>query len=65
MLKRDTVDSFSRLMSEIEDLERKQGSDYENEYKSPPKEGDRSSSGGHSSVDSLMDDTPSNYNTMN
>jgi hypothetical protein len=36
ILRRDSVDSFSRIMGEIEDLERIQGSDYENEYTVSP-----------------------------
>jgi hypothetical protein len=36
ILRKDTGDSFSRIMSEIEELERRQGSDYENEYPVSP-----------------------------
>lgn len=32
LLRKDTRDSFSRIMSEIDELEKRQGSDYENEY---------------------------------
>jgi len=64
MLRRDTVDSISRLMSEIEDLERKQASDYENEYPNEEEE-DEDESGGNTSVESGMEDTPSNYNIAN
>jgi len=36
LLRKDTGDSLSRIMSEIEELERRQGSDYENEYPVSP-----------------------------
>lgn len=74
LLRKDTVDSFSRIMGEIEDLERRQNSDYENEYPSPKKgrksdaarrDEFRNSSGGDTSFESLMEDTPSNYNIPN
>lgn len=65
-------------MSEIEDLERRNGgSDYENEYSKSPsriiqqhilrnnEEDDEAGSGGDTSYESLMEDTPSNYNIPN
>lgn len=88
ILRKDTGDSFSRIMSEIEELERKQGiSEFEHEYPpqfSPIKESpkktpkitprkkklklhdfDEDDSGGNTSFESLMEDTPSNYNIAN
>lgn len=36
ILRRDSIDSISRIMSEIFDLEGRHGSDYENEYEVSP-----------------------------
>jgi hypothetical protein len=64
LLKSDTESSLSRLMSEIE---RNQPEELYNN----PTTGKKSriypgqGSGGDTSVDSMMDDTPSNYNQMN
>lgn len=63
LLKSDTASSLSRLMSEIE---RNQPEELYNN--NPTTTGKKSKiypgqgSGGDTSVDSMMDDTPSNYN---
>ena len=87
ILRKDTGDSFSRIMSEIEELERRQDSEYENEYpvnggkgqkkkdkkkkqRKEIKEGeeykeDDEEEAGNTSIESMMEDTPSNYNVAN
>ena len=100
MLKKDTLDSFSELMSEIEDLERMQEMNANDPHRKAKMEakvkeeqnrqhkeggpiteeedddimkeleelaGDEEvySEGGNTSVDSQMEDTPSNYNIAN
>lgn len=68
LLKSDTASSLSRLMSEIE---RNQPSDFDQEEQEIQNEiaaGIRNKKRGHSgqtSVDSMMEDTPANYNQAN
>merc|ERR1711990_979298 len=68
LLKSDTASSLSRLMSEIE---RNQPSDFDKEEKAIQEEmkknikGRKRGEAGDSSVDSMMDDTPANYNQAN
>jgi hypothetical protein len=68
LLKSDTASSLSRLMSEIE---RNQPSDFDKEEKAIQEEmkknikGRKRGEAGDSSVDSMMDDTPANYNDQN
>jgi hypothetical protein len=68
LLKSDTASSLSRLMSEIE---RNQPSDFDQEEQEIQNEiaaGIRKKKRGHSgqtSVDSMMEDTPANYNQAN
>lgn len=61
LLKSDSASSLSRLMSEIE---RNQPEEVYNEERKSRVIVSKNS-GGNSSVNSQMDDTPSNYNAMN
>ena len=67
LLKSDTASSLSRLMSEIE---RNQPSDFDNEERRIQQEIDKHmpdgrrkrGNSGNTSIDSMMEDTPANYN---
>ena len=65
LLKSDTASSLSRRMSEIE---RNQPSEYGNDevgVNQPGRNGLPGKHSGNTSVDSMMEDTPSNYNDAN
>jgi hypothetical protein len=69
LLKSDTASSLSRLMSEIE---RNQPSEFDQEERRIQDEinnqmrgGRQGGQSGDTSVDSMMEDTPANYNTQN
>jgi len=67
LLKSDTASSLSRLMSEIE---RNQPSEFDQEERRIQDEingqmRDGRGGDGDTSVDSMMEDTPANYNTQN
>merc|ERR1711990_345981 len=66
LLKSDTASSLSRLMSEIE---RNQPSEFDQEERRIQDEINNQMKGrggdGDTSVDSMMEDTPANYNTQN
>lgn len=66
LLKSDTASSLSRLMSEIE---RNQPSEFDQEERRIQDEINKQMKGrggdGDTSVDSMMEDTPANYNAQN
>jgi len=71
MLKSDSGSSLSRLMDEIErnnpsEFEPAEGdNDNDNEDEKQDEVGDMEEGNGDTSVDSMMEDTPANYNIPN